>query len=403
MKEIEFSTMNLVPRAGIEDTFFDGFITKHQAKVKRLSIDWGEAWNQLVRFGLSSQGPDVSEVGTTWVGGLHSMDALRPFTPSDIASLGGAEPFRSAVWESCYVGRDNLMLAIPFVLDMRVLLYRRDWLEKAGVDEATAFIDSDHFSDTIRRIKAAGHPSPLGIPTSQSHARLIHDMASWVWSAGGELRSSEGSRMMLMEPQSRAGMRAYFALNEFISPEMQALAEPALFDAFFAGTCAVVILPERSYLQIVANRADVSAEVVDNVGMAMLMQVPYIGGSAFSIWRYSNNYADALKLIQYLTSLEAWKILNQQPVPFTPARLDALAQAPLASTPFYSAIKKTIQNGRSFQSGFRWSAVESRLVAVIQQFWDDLRVNPDLNIDREIEARFLPVCNRLEQTILVSS
>ena len=58
---------------------------------------------------------------------------------------------------------------------------------------------------------------------------------------------------------------------------------------------------------------------------------------------------------------------------------------------------------RSFQSGFRWSAVESRLVAVIEQLWADLRANANLNLEHEIEKRFLPVCKRLEQTILVPS
>jgi multiple sugar transport system substrate-binding protein len=403
MKEIEFSTMDLTPERGIRDDFFDAFTTRQRVKVKSLYMDWGDAWNHLVRFGLSSQGPDVSEVGTTWLGGLHAMDALRPFTLGETALFGGAQLFSPSIWQGCHIGPNHLMLAVPLILDMRVVLYRRDWLQKSGVDEATAFADSAQFHETLRRLKAAGHPAPLGLPTFQSHARLIHDLACWVWSAGGELRSDDGRRMLLMEPKSRAGMQAYFALNKFITPEAQALAEPALFDAFFAGKTAVTILPERAYLQVILNRSNVSPEVADNVGLAMLMQAPYIGGSGLAIWRHSSEYQSSLELIQYLNSMEAWQVLNKQNLPFTPARLDILAQAPLGATPFYPAIQKSLQNGRSFQSGFRWSGVESRLVVVIEQIWSDLRANPALDIAHEVEQRFSDVCKRLEQTILVSS
>ena len=366
-------------------------------------MDWGDSWNQLVQFGLSSHGPDISEIASTWLGSFHAMEALRPLTSGETALFGGEQYFPPALWQACQIQQNNLMLAIPFILDLRVVLYRRDWLQKAGVDEATAFVDSGQFGETLRRLKAAGHPAPLGLPTFQSFTRPIHDLACWVWSAGGDLRSKDGRHMMLMDSKSRAGMQAYFGLNEFISPEMQALAEPQVSSAFFAGKTATAVLPVRAYLEVVMNRANVSPEVADNVGLAMLMRTPYIGGTVLSIWRHSLDYEDSLKLMQYLTGMEAWQTLSQQYQLFIPARLDALGQSPLATIPFYPAIQKSLQNGRSFHSGYRWNGVEARLVAVIEQMWNDLRANPELNIAREVEQRFSAVCDRLEQTILASS
>jgi ABC-type glycerol-3-phosphate transport system substrate-binding protein len=285
-----------------------------------------------------------------------------------------------------------------------VVLYRRDWLQKAGVDESTAFINPVRFAETLERLKAAGHPSPLGLTTSQTHTRLSHDMACWVWSAGGELRSEDGSRMMLMEPKSRAGLEAYFGLNKFIPPEMSGLTEVQVFENFFAGRTAAAILPERAYLEVVTNTSNyVTPEVKENIGLAMLMQNPYLGGSALTIWRHSADYQDALKLIQHLTSLESWQALHRLYPPYTPARLDALEQSPLAAMPFYPAIQASLQNGRSFHSGYRWRGVEARLVSVIEQMWNDLHANPELDIASEVEKRFSDLCARLEQTILASS
>jgi multiple sugar transport system substrate-binding protein len=404
MKEIEFSTMfDISASPGMGGDFFDAFTTRHKIKVKPLHIDWPDSWNRLVQFGLSSQGPDISEIGTTWLGSFNTMDSLRLLTPKETAFFGGEQHFPPALWQACQSYQSNLMLAIPWTLDLRVVLYRRDWLKKAGVDESTAFADSNQFCETLRRIKAAGHPAPLGLTTSQTHIRLIHDMACWVWDAGGEIRSKDGRRMMLLDSKSRVGMEAYFNMQEFMSPEMRALSEPEVFNTFFDGKTAVAILPERNYLEVALNGSNVSTEAADNVGLAMLMQAPYIGGSALAVWRHSSDYQNSIELIQYLTSLEAWQVLSRQYLPFIPARLEAIEQSSLGAIPFYPAIQKSLKNGRSFHSGLRWNGVESRVVAVIQQMWNDLRANPELNIASEVEKRFSDLCNRLEQTILASS
>jgi len=76
-----------------------------------------------------------------------------------------------------------------------------------------------------------------------------------VWDAGGDLRSSDGRRMMLKEPKSRAGMEAYFGLHEFISPEMHALTENQMGQAFFEGKTAVSVLAERVFFDTVINNS----------------------------------------------------------------------------------------------------------------------------------------------------
>lgn len=402
MKEIELSAMNISAFIETQGDLLSHFTSEYHTNAKINRVDWNDAWNLLVRSGLNGQGPDVSEIGSTWLGGLQSMDALRPFTSNEASIMGGAQAFQPAVWHACQFGRENQLYAIPFVLDVRVVLYRRDWLQKAGVDETIAFSDADHFADTLRRVRAAGHPSPFAMPTSHSLTRLIHDLACWVWSAGGEIRSNDGRRMLLMESAGRVGMQSYFAMNEFLSPETQGLAEQEVFQTFSQGKCAVAVVSERGYLGILAESVTTHPEVRENTGMAMLMRSPFVGGTGLAIWRYSHNYEDALKLVQYLTSADAWKILNQDDFPFTSSRIDILEHSKIAKTPFYSALQKSLEHGRSFQSGYRWSGVESRLVAVIENLWGDLRANPELNIQHEIEERFSAVCTRLEQTILAS-
>jgi len=404
MREIEFSTMFKTDSSGLGDAFFDTFVKRYFVQVKRLHMEWPDSWNRLVQFGLNSHGPDVSEVGTTWLGSFHTMDSLRPLTMTETDLFGGADNYPKAIWEACKFENEDFLFGVPWTLDLRAVLYRRDWLQKAGVDETTAFADAEQFADTLKCLQAAGHPSPLGLTSSQTYTRLSHDMACWVWGAGGDIRSDDGRHMMLMEPKSRIGIEAYFSMNQFIAPEMRGQTEIQVFQDFFDGKTAAAILPERAYLEVVVNTSNfVAPEVRENIGLAMVMQAPYIGGSALTIWRHAANYQDALKLIQHLTSIESWKFLHQLYPPYTPARLDALDKSALAKMPHYPAVQASLQNGRSFHSGFRWRGVEARLVSVIEQMWSDLHANPDLDIPSEVSKRFSNLCARLEQTILASS
>ena len=58
----------------------DDFQARHGIHVHVQRIDWASAWDELMRIALYGQGPDVSEIGSTWLGTLVEMDALRPLT-----------------------------------------------------------------------------------------------------------------------------------------------------------------------------------------------------------------------------------------------------------------------------------------------------------------------------------
>jgi ABC-type glycerol-3-phosphate transport system substrate-binding protein len=398
MPVIELSSMlDPNPSLGLGDAFFDRFAARNQVDVKRLYLAWPDAWNQLAQFGLSSHGADVSEVGSTWLGSFHAMEALRPFSNVEIDSVGGTQRFPPLIGQACQIDQNKQIVGIPWTLDTRVVLYRRDWLQKAGVDETTAFSDTGHFFETLKRLKAAGHPFPLGLATNQKENRLIHDMLCWVWSAGGDIRSEDGRRMQLQEPKSRAGIEAYFGLHEFIVPETRAMLESEVRQAFLDGKLAVAVTGEEAYYTAINDRA--YAGLVENLGAARLMKAPFVGGTALVIWRYSAFAREALKLIQALTSKEAGQILYEQ-YRKTPANMEALELTSLVTDPFYQVVLESLQQGRSVHSGYRWGGVEARLIPVIDQMWKDLHANPELNIACEVEHRFCDICNRLEQTIL---
>jgi multiple sugar transport system substrate-binding protein len=392
---LNFSTAN-----DAESAFFANFEQRHQIKVRCRQIAWPEAWNQLIQYGLNSQElcPDLSEIGTTWLGSFHAMEALRPFNGQEIAKIGGAKRFLPAAWQTCIMEPGQAVVGIPWTLDIRLVLYRRDWLQKAGIEEETAFIDIEHFHNTLRGLQDAGHPFPLGLTTRHTVTRMIHDLACWVWDAGGEIRSDDGRKMLLAQPKSMAGLKAYFGLRKFLNPETAGQEAIDVVNSFTAGQTGVAIVSDLEYRGMKAN---VPNQALENLGVAKVMKVPYLGGTTLGIWRYASHVEEALKLIEYLTSSEVGQVLCEQ-YRTTSANLEAVAQSALAQDPFYPVIRKSLGSGRSFHSGYRWAGIETRLVPVIEQLWQDLRANPKLDVEYEVEKRFNDICTRLEQTILTA-
>ena len=142
------------------------------AKETRIQVDVEVLEHQerslLTNFAIHKVGPDISEVGSTWLGNLVSMAAIRPFSERDVWKVGGQSAFVNGNWETGI--RNNQIYGIPWRGDVRVINYRRDLLAKAGVDEKTAFSSSENW----QLAKSPGHffkkriacrkPKPVAFP-----------------------------------------------------------------------------------------------------------------------------------------------------------------------------------------------------------------------------------------------
>ena len=224
MEEIEFSSM-----VGSYTTDKYPGITQFEAqshiKVKEKRLLWMNAWQELLQVALYFKGPDISEIGTTWLGSLMGMEALRPFSPLEVRNLGGASAFSSASWESCHKPDETQILAIPYYLDLRLVYYRRDLLQKAGIDETTAFLTSYNFLETLHKLKASGVATPLAMDILGESPRVIHNIASWIWESGGDFRSIDGHQVKLKDPKTLESIVSFYKLGQFLVPGTYELEE----------------------------------------------------------------------------------------------------------------------------------------------------------------------------------
>lgn len=87
-----------------------------------------------------------------------------------MSALGGADAYPAGVWQTTQVKGQEGTWAVPWFTEARAIYYRKDVLERAGIDPATAFSDWDAFRTTLETIKRkvpriGGQPiEPFGGP-----------------------------------------------------------------------------------------------------------------------------------------------------------------------------------------------------------------------------------------------
>ncbi len=372
----------------------DQFEAQEHVRVRLRVLQWDTAWAELLKVALYQRGPDVSEIGTTWLGSFVAMDALRPFTEYELTIIGNRNAFIPTVWDSGTLPQpltdQTAVWAIPWWADTRLLYYRRDILNQVGIAEETAFQSTEQLAHTLQQLQASGVPIPWVVPTHRSRM-TIHNLASWVWQAGGRFVSKDGRHTLFSQPQARAGIRAYFDLARYLAPPARDL-DDTQSDALFCEGRAAVTLSGPWLLRFA------SQQVMANTGVTSPPGVPFVGGSHLVSWKHAVYQIAATRLIRFLTSRQVQATLAQH-AGLLPTRSEVLSSPPFAHDPFYQVVAHSLQRGRSFGSTPLWGLVEDKLNEVFSELWADLLSRPDLDLDQAIADRLEPLARKLDLTL----
>ena len=385
--EIEFSLITLLNPPGLVEKILDEFEKQSKIRVKYRKLEWATAWSDLVKFAIYKDGPDVSEVGTTWVGDMVGMEAVRPLSRTDVFSIGGANAFLPSAWNSCMTA-DQRIWAVPWLSDTRVLYYRRDLLEKAGVDPVKAFQTHESLKTTLQRLQDGGIEYPWVIPTHRTRMTL-HNVAAWVWGAGGDFISADGVHVTFQHPKALEGFRQYFELAKFIAPGAHELDDTQSDAMFWQGKSAVTI--SGPWL---LRTPGIKPEVLGNIGVTFPPGIPWFGGSNLVIWQYSTHIRESLAFIRFITSKQVRETFMSDAT-MLPVRRDVL-DSPSFADPRFEYLRKGLQTGRAFYLIHNWGMVEDRLSSVLSNIWTQIVQTPDLDLPALLEQELSNLARRLE-------
>ena len=334
-------------------------------------LNWESAWSKITAAGASGQGPDILELGTTWVSSISSMGALEPISAAQQAEVGGAQAFIPAVWGTTHRYDETKIYAIPWYADARAAFYRTDVFKKAGVNPREAFTNWSSFKQAMQKINGQVIDGKkiyaLGYP-GKNDWNVIHNLAPWIWNAGGDLLSADRQHSAINSPEALQAITYYtsFAAEGLVPSSALEKDSTQIEAGFFSGQYAVIFSGSWILKQLATPKAkggqmeSVAAHnfAIESYPAGLKGNQTLFSGSDLAIMKSSKNKDQAWKLLSYLTSREA-EITYSKMSAMLPARLDAVYDPGLMADPHYSNFVSQVKSGRHYPSIAGWGPLES--------------------------------------------
>jgi multiple sugar transport system substrate-binding protein len=383
-KEITFAAVPIAPEEALT-AVFEEFEALTNIHVNLQIIPWDHYRQDFANITVHRLPFDVGATGMPATSDLIAMNSLRPFTPTELRTLGGEAAFLPSRWRSGMRPGDSEVWAIPWLVDLRLFYYRRDLLAQAGVDEAAAFASAESIEQAILKIKDSGVVESPWMTTFVDPFGILHRVASWIWAYGGDLFSSNGKRVVFHEPEALEGMRAYFRLIRHIPSHLKDQDSRALLEQ---GKIALTI----------DSGWGVNDPPAPNIGCAAVPGGSYVGGSDLIIWNHTRSEDEALELTRFLAkpSTAARVFQSSAYLPVHASELEAAAQSP---HPVTRSIVQAALSGRSFPCTPMIGLIEERLSQALTIIQNKLVTEPGADADQLLKQYIIPLGKRTNLTL----
>ncbi len=400
MVRIEFTTIpDLDADYDLQLELLAGFTKQTGIQVKLTRMEWDSAWQELINISTRGQGADISHVGSSWISSLVSMNVLRPIPPHIITKIGGEESFVHSAWESVIAEEDRHPWAIPLSAYTYAIAYRRDLLQKAGLNGATAFATPFALEETVCKLEelnGAEHAWLMPyIPFPYND--FVHTAASWIWSSGGQLIDNRGKQVLFDSPATLAGLKAYFKLLRRL-PKVDELGTDDCMERLMQGKAAAVLADVGTILTYLQE----DTPEAENIGAASLMSIPWSGGGDLIIWRHTYGYPDrleaAFKLADFLTGKSTMLEVGRR-AHILPARVDALDELIPPEHPLRPVIIQLVSSSRTYRTIPLWRRIEHQFGQELSAVAKEVLENSEADLDTLISEAMASLTQRLNLTL----
>jgi multiple sugar transport system substrate-binding protein len=391
MKEIALSLMfHNEQSLAIIRSALDVFESQFHIHVNLSVLNWETGHSELNKGAIYGKGPDVSEIGNTWTSALIAMNAVRPFSPYDLAQIGKAEDFIPSSWNMGHEAKDERMYAIPYTANLYQIYYRKDLFRQAGLDEVYAFQSHAQIDETVKRLKQSGLQMPVVLPDDR-HA-LLHSLASWIWARGGDFCSVDGKQVLFDQPESLDAICDYFGLMRHLSTDILSRAgQEKSIDLFCQGYSAI----HFHDLQTIPAEHQMLPEVFENWGIAPFPKPYFIGGTNLVIGQHSLHVDEAIMLVKFLTSLTP---MTQVAIPcrtLPSPRLTLISTPEFSEDPLLKNLRDATQFGRSYHPVKLWGVIEERFIAGLLAIRSAVLADPSVDLETLVRQKIVPIAHRL--------
>lgn len=325
-------------------------------KVDVQAIPWDSAHDKLLTAVASKNGPDVVQMGTTWVPEFAAAGALADMEPyiEKYPDLKPENFFDGGVEAAKYDGKT---VGIPWYVETRALFYRTDLLGDVGYPDGPK--TWDELKDAGEKLVAKGGAGHYAMPIDAKDQIYT---AIFAWQNGSDLIDKDGQPEFNQPAYVEAVNYLKSFYDEGLTPKGSDLDTVA---AFKDGTLPMFISGPWMMQTIKDKDPEIDGKWTVTTLPAKENNTSAIGGSSLAIFNYSKNKDEAAKFISFMSGKDAqlkyYETSNSMPA------LKSAWDDDRFKDPMIAAFGKQLENTRSAPQLKEWEAVSQAAIASFEQ------------------------------------
>jgi multiple sugar transport system substrate-binding protein len=282
---------------GTEGEKLEGFVKDFEsanpdATVKVTAVPWDAAHDKLSAAIASGKTPDVSLIGTTWMGEFAKAGGLDP-TPKGLVK---DSDFFDGAWGSTVVG--DTSYGVPWYVETRVLYYRTDLAKKAGWDKAPQ--TWDELQKFAADLRSSGVKYPVSLQPGQTGS--WQSVLPFAWSNGAQVTNKAGTDYTIDSPEMSEALDYYKSFFTKGYSQTRMLDPGELENGFAKGTYGSFISgPWHIGLVEDAGLTKDKYAVAPLPGKDSGPGTSFTGGGDLAVFKDAKNRDGAWKLVRWLS------------------------------------------------------------------------------------------------------
>ncbi|WP_405750434.1 sugar ABC transporter substrate-binding protein [Streptomyces sp. NBC_00012] len=318
--------------------------------VKVTPVGWDVAHQKLVSAAAAGTLPDVAQMGGSYMGEFAELGVLEPV---DTKTFDEKDFFQSG-WKQGEV--DGQAYGVPWYVDTRVLYYRTDLAEKAGVTKAPT--DWKEMQDLASAYQKKAE-TKWGLSIQPSGLDTVQNFYSFLYSAGGEIVNDKGEAV-IDSPEAVKALKEYGSYfdkglsNKSVQPGYDVVKDfgNGRVPMFFGGPWHVTLLNEGQ--PQIKGKWAVANVPADKASASMA------GGSSLVISKDSEHKAAATEFIKYLTDTKGQADWYERTKDL-PANTAAWTSGDLADDTNLQVFKKQMDTAKASPSLSNWTEITDKV------------------------------------------
>jgi multiple sugar transport system substrate-binding protein len=318
-------------------------------------VDWGQAVAKLQTAIGGGETPDVSQMGTDMMAQFAATGALEA-VPDTFA----ADTFFESAWNTNVV--DDTTYGVPWYVETRVLYYRTDLAEEAGITAAPETWDD--LKAAAQAMKDGG--ADWGISLGPKNAQ---EYLPFVWSNGADIVAEDGATFALDSPEAVEALTFY---DSFFEEELTPAEVPEGFDitpAFVEGTHPMMFSgPWHLGLIEEAGGADIEGKwaVAPIPGKDSAPGTSWVGGANLTVFKDSENKDAAWAFVEFMSRPET-QVAWYQEATVLPAVQAAWDDPALADDANLAVFGTQLENTKAPPAISTWAEISEAINSTLER------------------------------------